>query len=408
MLPHTNHTRALNFLAKLSIAPVLLLLVAVGSIRSEAADSDILYVGDGANNTIRRFNANTGLKISGGSNSGVFKKSGSGGLAGPMGLLVKSGKLFVVNQNVDLPKNGEILRYKLNDGAVDGALVPFSDDHAPFAPRGIVIWQGTIYVADFNPGGPSGRLLAFDENSGEFLREFSPPAGFAYTFHPRGVVIGPNGLLYVSNFPNLATGLGGQVLVFDPETLNFIGAFVVEAGGINQLNRPEGLVFGLDGNLYITSFRADASDTDSIRIYDGRTGAFKGKIDLYAIGQPRASAQALLFGPGGKLFVPISGPFPPVAPSGPATGQVRRYDVRVTPGGVIYTHTVFVPTPPADTSSLWYLTFGKTNPGTLAYEGRVDGDDQRGQRPAADSEAEGLFADRHCQSHGLFHHNCSQ
>jgi DNA-binding beta-propeller fold protein YncE len=121
------------------------------------------------------------------------------------------------------------------------------------------------------------------------------------------VVIGPNGVLYVSNFPNLGTGLGGEVLVFDPEILNFIGAFVVEAGGINQLNRPEGLVFGPDGNLYITSFRADPTDTDSIRIYDGHSGVIKGKINLYASGAPRAFAQALLFGPDGKLFVPISG-----------------------------------------------------------------------------------------------------
>ena len=31
-----------------------------------------------------------------------------------------------------------------------------------------------------------------------------------------------------------------------------------------------------------------------------------------------------------------------------------------------------------------------------------------GQRPAADSEAERLFALRHRQGHGLFHHNCSR
>ena len=262
MLPHTNHTRALNFLAKLSIAPVLLLLVAVGSIRSEAADSDILYVGDGTTNTIIRFNANTGLKISGGSNFGVFNKPGSGGLAGPMGLLVKSGKLFVVNQNVDLPKNGEILRYKLNDGVPDGALVPSSDKNAPFAPRGIVIWQGVIYVADLiisDTFTDQGRLRAFDEKSGKFLRKFKPPAGFAYNFHPRGLVIGPNGLLYVANVPNLPPiSSGGEVLVFDPKTLDFIGAFIIDAGGSGRLNRPEGLVFGPDGNLYITSFRADA------------------------------------------------------------------------------------------------------------------------------------------------------
>jgi hypothetical protein len=363
MQPHTSPRVALYLIAKLSIVPVLLTLVVAGSIRPAVADSDILYAGDIASNTVRRFNADTGSSISGGSSSGVFRQSSSGGLVGPMGLLAKSGKLVVVNQNIDLPKPGEILRYKLNDGAVDGALVPFSDDHAPFAPRGIVIWQGTIYVADFNPDGPSGRLLAFDENSGEFLREFSPPAGFAYTFHPRGVVIGPNGLLYVSNFPNpLVTGLGGQVLVFDPETLNFIGAFVVEAGGINQLNRPEGLVFGPDGNLYITSFRADETDTDSIRIYDGRSGVIKGKINLYASGAPRASAQALLFGPDGKLFVPIS--------FGATAGQVRRYDVADATDVNAATappFDEFVPVPSAGTSVLFYLTFGKTDPGTLAY-----------------------------------------
>ena len=160
MLPHKNHRRALNLLAKLSIVSVLLTLVVAGSIRPAVADSDngerrpndhrdsdILYAGDIASNTVRRFNAETGSRISGGSSSGVFVQSGSGGLVGPMGLLAKSGKLIVVNQNVDLPKPGEILRYKLNDGAVDGALVPFSNDHAPFAPRGIVILRGIIYVA---------------------------------------------------------------------------------------------------------------------------------------------------------------------------------------------------------------------------------------------------------------------
>jgi DNA-binding beta-propeller fold protein YncE len=368
MQPHTSPRVALYLIAKLSIVPLLLTLVVAGSIHPAVADSDILYAGDIASNTVRRFNAETGEAISGGTSSGVFVQSSSGGLVGPMGLLAKSGKLVVVNQNVDLPKPGEILRYKLNNGAVDGALVPSTDDHAPFAPRGIVIWQGTIYVADFNPGPLSGRLLAFDENSGKFLREFSPPAGFAYTFHPRGVVIGPNGLLYVSNFPNLVTGLGGQVLVFDPETLDFIGAFVVDAGGINQLNRPEGLVFGPDGNLYITSFQANATDTDSIRIYDGRSGVIKGKINLYASGAPRAPAQALVFGPDGKLFVPISASAPTLP--GAFAGQVRRYDVADATDVSATTAPdffEFVPVPSAGTSVLFYLTFGKTDPGTLAY-----------------------------------------
>jgi hypothetical protein len=38
------------------------------------------------------------------------------------------------------------------------------------------------------------------------------------------------------------------------------------------------------------------------------------------VGQPRAFAQAIVFGPGGALFVPISG-------DGPDTGAARRYNV---------------------------------------------------------------------------------
>jgi hypothetical protein len=72
---------------------------------------------------------------------------------------------------------------------------------------------------------------------------------------------------------------------------------------------------------------------------------------------PRSGlAPALLFGPGGKLFVPITG-------NGPDMGEVRRYDVNTG------TFDVFIP-PNASGGPLgspWYLTFGETDPGTLSY-----------------------------------------
>ena len=141
---------------------------------------------------------------------------------------------------------------------------------------------------------------------------------------------------------------------FDPNTLLFVDVFINDLGGVGKLNRPEGLVFGPDAKkLYVTSFRADATDTDSIRVYDAATGAFLGKIDLDHVGDPtRAAAQALLFGPGGKLFVPVS-----FLPS--FTGQVRRYDV-VSKSFDVFVAIGLLGRP-------YYLSFGRTDTASLAY-----------------------------------------
>ena len=161
----------------------------------------------------------------------------------------------------------------------------------------------------------------------------------------------------VRNDPNTAQGqFGGRVLRYNPKTGELLGVFI-DSTSANDLNRPEGLVFGPDGNLYITSFRRDANDTDKILIFDGETGEFLDKIDLYVVGQPRSFAQALLFGPDGKLFVPITG-------DGPDTGSVRRYNLHYHK-----TFDVFVK-PSSAGGPLgvpWYLTFGNTDPATLAF-----------------------------------------
>jgi hypothetical protein len=134
-----------------------------------------------------------------------------------------------------------------------------------------------------------------------------------------------------------------------------------------DFNRPEGLVFGPDGNLYVTSFQASSTDTDKILIFAGpygrKPGALRGKIDLDQVGQDRAYAQALLFGPEGRLFVPIT------PSTGAYAGQVRRYNVNDL-GNIRF--DIFVPSSSMGTSPLvssWYLTFGNTDPATLNYMG---------------------------------------
>ena len=315
---------------------------------------DILYISDGGDNSVKRFDASSGAYL------GNEVAPGAGGLDGPRGLIFRNpAKLLVANQNVDQNFNGEILRYNSQTGASLGALVPSADPNAPFAPRGMVLADNVLYVADFQGAtAPDGRIARYNANNGKFLGNLTP-TNFPGQFNPRGVVFGPDGDLYVSSFDTSNTQVG-YVVRFDPThgTSTIVAANngdgIDQPGEIKDLHRPEGLTFGPDGQLYVTSFRANASDTDKILILNGKSGALNGEINLDQVSQPRAFAQALEFGPNGRLFVPITG-------NGPDTGAVRSYDV------IAKTYITFVA--PGTLGQPWYLTFGRTDPATLAYTG---------------------------------------
>jgi hypothetical protein len=378
----------------------------------QTSEADVLYVGDISDNTVKRFDATTGTFID------IFVTQNSSGtgpgmpLNGPMGLLFvqkenSNSTLLLANQNINLPINGTILSYNGITGTFLRALVLSTDRNSPFAPRGIVLSnnnkesstttkttktttttttndnRSVLFVASF--GGEdqffNGKLRAYTL-TGEFIPglRLPPPPNLAAPdgnpplghFHPRAVVIGPDGLLYVANAPNTRSqdthgGLHGQVLRYNPRTGDFVDVFVTDTDADipadSDFNRPEGLVFGPDGNLYVTSFanldnytNNNPVTTDKILIFAGpartKPGAFVGKIDLYTIGQPRTYAQALLFGPRGYLYVPISN-----------AGEVRQYNVQTTPpsfvGNLVQRG--------GPLQQPWYLTFGNTDPATLSY-----------------------------------------
>jgi DNA-binding beta-propeller fold protein YncE len=356
-----------------AVGVVVLTLISLAGADGWAGDNgndgraDSLYVGDTTSDasadTVKRFDAITGKY------QGVFVQPAAGGLQGPRGLVFNyRGDLLVSNQNVFLDISGDVLRFDGRSGAFKNELVASGDPNAPFAPQGIALSEDGRYLFVTDLGGgpatpPPGALKEFTAYGG-FVANLTPPPDKLATdsYHPRAIVIGPDRRLYVSNMP-IFGGIGGQVLRFDQKTGKFIDGFINDAGGVGHLNRPQGLVFGPDGNLYVTSFRDNSQpnapgNTDAIRIYNGKTGRFLGSIDLDnpPSSGVRAFAQALLFGPRGKLFVPISG-------NGPQTGEVRRYDVRTK------LFDVFVPASAngGPLGAPWFLTFGKTDAATLAY-----------------------------------------
>src|SRR5262249_43703733 len=117
-----------------------------------SATSDFLYVGDNAsngksaNNSVQQFDAATGASL------GTFVP-GSNSLKGVMGLIFDGhGHLLVANQDVNRGKPGEIMKYDAATGAFEGDLVPFQDPHAPFSPRGVVLRDNVLYVANYTDG----------------------------------------------------------------------------------------------------------------------------------------------------------------------------------------------------------------------------------------------------------------
>ena len=353
-----------------------------GSSSAFTPETDTLYVSNAFGVApVIGFNAKSGAEeIS-------FVSDKKAPILGQHGVLVAGGELILVNQNVNEDFAGDIQQFLLRTGEFAGFLVPHESNpphrkpnpDAPWAPDAALLIKGILFVSNFTAGDdPSdtgkpfphkvlpGAIYAF-KGDGTLLKKLDSPSALAKPFHPRGMVLNPgDGLLYVSNCPDafrvnettVNGGNGGQVLRFDPSTLEFKDVFIDDPGGVNGLNRPDGLVFGPNGNLYVTSFRfnspAGSGAFDSIRVYDpDRNLVDSIPLDIAPLLDHRSFAQAILFGPDGKLFVPISGNDPAT------TGEIRLYDVGTKK------YDVFVPI--GKLASPQYLTFGRTDPATLAY-----------------------------------------
>jgi hypothetical protein len=144
-----------------------------------------------------------------------------------MGLLIAGTELIVVNQDIgqprqwrDFPVPAEQRIIRRDMGAEKRSQCTICTAWGRIEKRGALrISSRTIRVP--------GQVLAFAGN-GEFLGALVPPDPVAQKFRPRGMVVGPDGLLYVSSDPNFAAAAGpttgGQVLRFDPDKLVLVSS----------------------------------------------------------------------------------------------------------------------------------------------------------------------------------------
>ena len=130
----------------------------------------------------------------------------------------------------------------------------------------------------------SNNVLRYDRDTGAFLGVFAEGSELQ---NPNGIAFGPDGNLYV--------GLGdsGGVLKYDGTTGEFLGTFVPSGPG--GLGGVRDILFGPDGDLYVAS-----GTTDQVMRYNGTTGAFVG---VAGAGNGLDGPVGLAFGASGKLFV---------------------------------------------------------------------------------------------------------
>jgi hypothetical protein len=132
----------------------------------------------------------------------------------------------------------------------------------------------------------SNNVHVYDACDGSFQRllDNSSRIRGAQAVWPR-----PDGRIYVVSENN------GRILRYDATTLDFIDTFIDTGPGFG----PTGIAFGPDGDVYVAGF-----DADSVRRYDGQTGALKSTPVAARAGGLDGPDNGMTFGPDGKLYIP--------------------------------------------------------------------------------------------------------
>ena len=186
-----------------------------------------------------------------------------------------------VNLTTSLTNSG--MSYAINSSTVNGPGTLINSANQPLA-TGSSNGIGLL-VAGFG----SNNVVAYNPASGQ------PDLTFANSSsslsEPVGMVYGPDGNLYVSGLAN------GAVLRFNGTTGLAMGPFTSGA----TIASPVGLTFGPDGNLYVGS-----QASNSVLQFDGHTGAFLKTFVTSGSGGLNG-LNRIVFGPDGNLYATSGG-----------------------------------------------------------------------------------------------------
>jgi streptogramin lyase len=189
-----------------------------------------LLVSDGQTNQVKRYDSRTGAFID------VFASTN---LAGPTGMTIHQGVLYVTNSN---PPQG-VQKFNATTGMNTGNFVPSLTNPSP---RDVKVnpANNRLYVLYYNAATVETFDLTTMASFGLLMPAGSPlGAGGLYT--PSAMAFGPDGNLYISGGT-----FGGNLGVrrYNPTTGAFIDFF---ANTGSDLYFPIGITFGPDNNLYV-------------------------------------------------------------------------------------------------------------------------------------------------------------
>lgn len=256
------------------------------------------------------------------------------------GSVVSANGLLVTSANAN-----SVFQY---DSTTGGFLRKFDSASVNYAYGAALGPDGYLYTASTDATtGSNSHIDRFDPVTGVRL------ASFGALPQTRGLVVGPDGLIYVSAFN------ARQIWRYDPKTSNFVDvvatvvapySFALDPAGNLYVNNGTGtifkfdssthamstfisdpnlvsysneaMVFGPDGKLYLGTSPVSAY-AQQVRIYNGQSGAFE---KVFAQDPRIDEAISLAFGPDGRVYV------------GTFAGSVLRFDR--TTGAFI---DVFVP-----------------------------------------------------------------